>query len=428
MEIRPFKGWRYATGSDGELGSVLAPPYDVLSGTDKQRLLAGDGHNIVAIDLPQVPPSQAGPDALYAQAADLLSQWRDEGVLVQEDAPALYVYDQTFGWAGREYTRRSLLTGVRATELGADVIPHEHTFAGPKEDRLKLTRATGMQLSPIFGFYDDPGQAVAKALQVACDRAPDAVGQLGDVGQKLWVLREAATVQIVRDALAEVPAYIADGHHRYTTAMNYAAGLRESGQIGPDHEASFVLFALVAREDPGLLVLPTHRVFRGLNEQFSVGKMIQAMKLLFEVNPVSNPPADLTDADAYLAGVGPGTMGIIAQDQLFTCRLTHPERMVEIAPEHCQPWRELDVAILHELVTERILKPWRTDAYAVDFTPDGQAARQAVDQGHADVAFLLQHTPVRAVRAVADAGDSMPHKSTYFYPKLATGLVIKPLS
>ena len=227
MEIRAFRGWRYACGEEHDFSSFLAPPYDVLSGEDKAALMAAaGGPNIVEVDLPHVPPHDAGPEVVYQDAAALLARWQAECVLCQEAEPAIYVYDQTYTWAGVTSTRRSLIAGLRSTELGKDIIPHEHTFPGPKADRLLLTRHTRTQISPIFGFYNDTAGTVADLLAAATQGPADAHGQLRDVAESLWAVTDAEIISAVASALRDEPAFIADGHHRYGTAMNYRDALR----------------------------------------------------------------------------------------------------------------------------------------------------------------------------------------------------------
>jgi len=428
MQIRPFRGWRYSPAACGDIGPMLAPPYDVLTAADKQALLARCDRNIVAVDLPHVPPKQLGPARLYEQAADRLAQWQASGVLCQEARPALYVYEQTFGWAGRRYDRRAMLCGIRATELGKDVIPHEHTFAGPKADRLKLTECTRMQLSPIFGFYDDPGGRVAALLAGACADPPAARGRLGEVHEKMWVVTDERTIAAVQAALADQPAFIADGHHRYTTALNYRDQLRQARQIDDDHEANFVLFALVARDDPGLLILPTHRIVAGLTEDFATAKLAEAAPA-FDWQKVPVDRIDLADAGGSLAAFGPGTMALFDADpaEAWIARLREPAAMARAAPDQSDAWRALDVAALHTLILETALAPWRAGEPAIEYTPDARVVLAACRQGRAQLGVCVQPTPLAAVEQLARAGESMPHKSTYFYPKLATGMVLKPL-
>jgi len=428
MEIRAFKGWRFTPEHGRDISSFIAPPYDVLTAADKQALLDNCARNIVAVDLPHVPPRRVGSDELYAEAAEKISQWQTSGLLEQDDEPCLYVYEQTYSWAGKTFTRRSMLCGVRATEPGVDVIPHEHTFAGPKADRMKLTKHTNLQLSPIFGFYNDPNQQIAEILQGATASEPVATGTLDSVEQRLWIIRDRERIASIVELLDTEPAYIADGHHRYSTAARYAKTLRESGRIDEDHEANFVMFALVAGDDPGLLVLPTHRVVTNLNGEFSLDSLRDKLGM-FEWKRYEGEAPDLGDADAFLKPYGDGAMALIGPgaEEIWIVRLVDRDAMETAAFDQCPAWRDLDVAILHTLILAGASSWCSTDEPAVEYTPDGNKARGECVSGRASLAIIMQGTPLQSVIDVADAGASMPHKSTYFYPKLATGIVLKPL-
>lgn len=428
MEIKPFRGWRYST-SDGDVSKLIAPPYDILSAADKDALLAASEQNIVAVDLPHVPPKQAGPDSSYQAAAALLNQWKQQAVLKQDAAPAIYAYEQAFEWAGKSYCRRAILCGLRATAFGKDVIPHEQTFAGPKADRLKLMHATATQLSPIFGFYDDAGGRVTQAVfsGLCC---PPQFGTLRGVGERLWPITDAATIAKVSALLKSTPVFIADGHHRYTTAMIYRDELAAAaGRALPaDHEANFVMFALVARNDPGLLILPTHRMVKGLRATFKLADLVAALPQ-FSWRQVDLAVADLGDADSFLQPFGPSAMLLIDRGgrAAYVGRLTDAEAMKAAAPDKIDAWRQLDVSILQKLVIEGPLKRFASGELNVEYTPDGQAVLAACRGGEIDLGICLQSTPLSAVEAIASGGAFMPHKSTYFYPKLATGMVLKPL-
>jgi len=428
MEIRAFKGWRFAPEQGADISGFIAPPYDVLTAADKQALLDNCDKNIVGVDLPFVPPKRVGPDEVYAAAAETIAQWQASGLLTQDDAPCLYVYEQSYQWAGKSYTRRAMLCGVRATELGVDVIPHEHTFAGPKADRLKLTKHTRLQLSPIFGFYNDPDQQITRILQSAAQAEPAAVGTLDSVDQKLWVISDPEAIASIVDMLDAEPAYIADGHHRYSTAAKYARALREAGRIDEEHEANFVMFALVAADDPGLLVLPTHRMVTNLTDEFSID-ILRDVLGMFTWTKYEGDGPDLSDADAFLAPYGDGAMALIGPggSDIWIIRLENRQAMADAASDECQAWRDLDVAILHTLVMNGVKSWCRNEEPTVEYTPDGDQALARCVSGAASLAIVMQGTPLKAVVDVADAGASMPHKSTYFYPKLATGIVLKPL-
>lgn len=425
MDIRAFGGWRYA---GGDLSTRIAPPYDILSAQDKAAMLAAEPSNIVAVDMPQVPPTAAGPDAVYARAAALLEQWKSAGVLTRDDRPALYAYQQDYVWAGRSYSRRAMLCGVRATPFGKDVIPHEHTFAGPKADRLKLTQHTRTQMSPIFGFYRDPRGAASDLLWTAAQGEPDAVGTLRGVTEKLWVIQDAGVIRRVAAILKSVPVFIADGHHRYTTAMNYRDALRAAGKIDDEHEANFVMFALVDRDDPGLLILPTHRIVRGLRAGFTVAKLAAAATE-FAWQRLSIEGFDFRNAGDALKRFGPHAMAIVgaSRSEVWIATLKDAKAMDAAAPTEGPAWRQLDVAILHKLILERALAPWLAAEPQIEYTPDALKVLAACQSLRAALGVCLQGTPIDAVEQIALAGAAMPHKSTYFYPKLATGMVLKPL-
>lgn len=429
MEIRPFRGWRYVGYMDGDISPYIAPPYDVLSAAEKERLVEQNRDNVVAVDLPHVPATEPGPDEVYEQAAARLEKWKSWGVIRQDEQPAIYVYQQQYTWAGREYVRRAMICGVRATDLGEDVIPHEHVFPGPLVDRLKLTERTRMQLSAVFGFYDDPGGRVAERLAAAARGKAIAVGVLRGVTERLWALRDARAVEEIADALRGVPVFIADGHHRYTTGVNYRNALAAGGPIGPGHEANFVMFALVAREDPGLLILPTHRLFSNLDESGSVEQLAGASPEFSWRKCGSGEEIGPAAIEALLGCARPGAMAFVSgrSTSLWVVELARPEAMEQAAPEQTAEWRTLPPAILHKLIMERALRPWARGELTVEYTADMREVIEACRSARAQLGVILPSIPIHSVEAIARSGSAMPHKSTYFYPKIATGMVFKPL-
>ncbi len=427
MDIRPFRGWRFP-GKASDVSLNIAPPYDVINAEDRNALLARDPKNIVAIDLPHFPPDQAGPLKGYQHSAWVLGEWKSDGTLRQDEKPALYAYEQEYRWSGKIYNRRAMICGVRATPLGEDVIPHEHTFPGPRADRLELTRHTSAQLSPIFAFYEDSNGEAAETLWSSVRTLPDIWGELNGVTERLWVLDDPGAIATIQASLKLTPAYIADGHHRYTTALAYRDELLAAGSINADHEANFVMFALVPRDDPGLLVLPTHRIISGLRDEFTVERLARSATD-FEWQRCSLDDADLSDAGAFLRRYGEGAIAFMDASlaELWIARLVNPAAMQEVASDESDQWRRLDVAVLHKLIIDGALTPWRTDDLSIEYTPDALAVRRACSSGRAQLGVCMQSTPLTVVQDIASSGGSMPHKSTYFYPKLATGMVIKPL-
>ena len=426
-EIRPFCGWHY----QGDVSSLIAPPYDILSARDKAALLAKSGDNIVSVDLPVVPAKEVGPDAVYQQSAAKLESMKASGVLVQDETLALYAYSQTFPWASRSYTRRALLCGVRATELYGDIWPHEKTFAGPKADRLKLTEATGMQLSPIFGFFEDNHEAGRTLWTAVGEREPLCQAVLNGVDERMWAITDRDVIDRVRRALRESKIFIADGHHRYTTALNYRNTLFTDGKIDEAHEANFVLFALVAMNDPGLLVLPTHRLINGIADGFDSRQLERETQQIVQWRHVPVNDTLLDDPDTFLRQFGPGSMAFIDLGDLRTAhiaRLKNRAVMDKLAPQEHPIWRSLDVAILHRFFLDQYVAPHLGGEVHPSYTAFGREALAALKDSACQIAVLLQGTPLPAVRDIALAKAVMPHKSTYFYPKLATGMVIKPLT
>jgi uncharacterized protein (DUF1015 family) len=426
-EIVPFRAMRYNPQEFGQDWSdLIAPPYDVIDEDLKAALLRRSDRNIVAIDLPHVPPKTAGPDPVYAQAADLLKQWQRNRTLVREDAPAIYVCHQDFTEAGRRHTRKMFFARMRLEPFGAGtVFPHEQTFGGPKEDRLKLMQATRCQLSAVFGLYSDPAGVVDRLLDMG-SRPPDVAAEMEGVTNRLWVVTDDAQVAAVLKPMAGQPVYIADGHHRYGTARLYLDELIATNPDLPrDHPARFVLMGFCAMEDAGCIILPTHRVLTGFDSDAEQKVWTGLLKGLETPQDVSGtdpdevlPPDSAEDIALYRA----------ADDNLYTARFSQRPVLEGLAADRSPAWRGLDLAYLHrylvdELVTSEALRGAPPTIHYV------KSARDAVQEARTNqgIALLCKPCTMAELRAVSEAGDLMPQKSTYFYPKLPTGLVLNPL-
>ncbi len=449
-DVRPLPGIRYA--SEMDLAAVVTPPYDVISPEAQARYYDRDPHNIIRLELGR---DERGDDELnnrYTRAALTFGEWRVSGVM-RQDEPALYLYEQRFSvpGAGGARKRRGLFARVRVEPWEEGVIlPHERTLSKPKDDRLKLTRATAATLSPIMTLYDDPDGELAAILGKVARRRP-AVSFTDEAGEehRLWPLRDAALIARVAEFFRDRQLYIADGHHRYETALAYREELRETRhELPPGDAANFTLMALSAIEDPGLVVLPTHRVVRGVAlERLAV--LRDDLAAYFEVSPLGEPGGLTTlDVAKTLGALTAASEGgervafvMVTADGAFLLRQTSAGEaaMDALEPERAgshigvsAAWRRLDVASLHELILAQSLGINAEAVRAgegVTYTRDADAAIEAVRKGErgAQLAFLLNPTPPTAIRDVARAGDRMPQKSTYFYPKLITGLVINPL-
>ncbi len=426
-EIRPFAAIRYGTGSDTDLSARLAPPYDVLSNEDKLALLAQDRHNFVKIDLPHTPPKAAGPPEAYTGARQELDTWLADGAMVRDQTPAVYVYHQRYTHGGTEYVRKMFFARLKLEPFGqGSIFPHEKTFGGPKEDRLCLTKACEANLSPIFGLYPDAANDVAKRLDAARPDKPLARGTLDGVENHMWAVTDSGVISAVRDLMAEKPTFIADGHHRCGTAMLYRDWLIEQkGELPADHPANYVLTVFCAMEDPGLLILPTHRVLPGVvvtRDLFDADPLLEV-----KVLSASKPEAVVRE----LAELGPQAISFYNQDSRAFIALRPKDANIldSVAGERSAAWRKLGLAFLHAYVLDGVVTPKLCDGKAPEvryIKSDADAVNVANDTS--GTAFLMQPTTMEEMRGVCQAGDLMPQKSTFFYPKLASGLVINPLT
>lgn len=427
--IRPLRAIRYATRpGKADLSAKLAPPYDVLDEAGKQRLLNGDPDNFVGVDLPVVPAKAAGPAAVYAAAAARLQGWLDSRVMLREQAPALYVYHQTYTHAGVRYVRKKFFARLRAEPFGTgSVFPHERTFGGPKEDRLALTKATEANLSPIFGLYEDGANEVSRMLEAALPGEPVATGTLEGVAGALWAVTDKAVIERCTKLLAPRPIYIADGHHRYGTALLYRDWLvQEQGPLPDEHPANYVLCVFCAMEDPGLLILPTHRV---------LSQNVAAVFARPEVaSQVQCTPLDVAGGDAAvqaLSRFGPQAVALFdgTRGRYLAVQPKAVALLDSLEPSHSLAWRRLALAFLHAYLIDRVVRPQLCggEEPKIQYIKDaGEAVSTA--QAARGSAFLMQATTMKELRDVCSAGDLMPQKSTFFYPKLASGLVVNPLS
>ena len=410
VEVRPFRAIRYDhTRFGGDLSSVIAPPYDVLDQRDKDRLLSGSDRNIVAIDLPHIPPKSLGPPEAYQRSARTLQAWLDDGTLVREEKPAFYLYHQVFEHQRRTYTRRKFIARMRLVPFSEGaVLPHEETFGGPKEDRLALTKACRCNVSPVFGLYADPQDAVGQAFAQAAARTPDVIATMDGVENRLWIVTDAETREAVTGIMATKRIFIADGHHRYGTALNYRAYVTEQrGPLPDDHPANFVMMVLGSMDDPGSLILPYNRVLVGPDA--SVDKLTKAWAAGCEVT-------DAASADLVLYA-GAARSG-------HPLRFTDRAKLGQLEPRRSEAWRSLDVAYLHRYLIDELAKALQLSVRYVKSADDARA----VARDENGVALLLRATRMEQLRAVSQSGELMPQKSTYFHPKLATGLAISPLS
>jgi uncharacterized protein (DUF1015 family) len=409
-EVEPLPALHYNLAAIPSLADVTAPPYDVIDASLRASLLARSPLNVVEIDLPQAP---GGGDP-YEHAAETLEEWTLDGVLAADREPTIWALEQEYATPdGSRLVRRGFLARVRVTAYGAGLVrPHERTQPGPKEDRLRLTRTTRHNLSPILAVH--PG-SVWDAIEphVAADPWGEVTDEDGTT-HRVWRIADPEVHVAVAAGLTDAELLIADGHHRYETARTYA------DEIGGDGPHRYTLMCLVSLEDPGLTIFGTHRLLT----EFDAEQLERGIREHFEIEEVAAERADPAGVE------GVGVFGFLDSDRAVRLRLRDADAVNAALGGRSEAYRRLDAVILEELILKEALGMSGDDIAAkrgLGYAKGAEEARAAIRDGDYDAAFLLRPTPVGQVREVAAAGETMPPKSTFFYPKLLTGIVFNPL-
>src|SRR3954466_9387306 len=416
-DVQPLRTLRYDLAAVGSLDAVAAPPYDVIDPPLRAQLAAKSPFNVVEVDLPE---ENGGDPYLHAQTT--MEAWLQEGIVRRERDPAMWAMTQDYtGPDGRAHTRHGFFCRVRVEDYGPGRIrPHERTQPGPKEDRLRPTRAPRATLSPIFSLFPDPEQQAWRTVESVTQTEPYATVTDGDgTVNRLWRVAEPLTIAHVQDALRDRELLIADGHHRYETARVYAQ------EVGGEGEHRYVLMFLCSLQDSGLTLLPTHTPLKGLDDDKRAA-LRTAIEAPFDVSEIASEELEPPDGD------GPLEMGYI--DSFFKrgFRLTLKDqaiadRALDGEPE---PYRRPDTAILEALILKGPLGLTDDDIdhmRGLGYARNDAEALELVLSGAYDAAFFLRPTPVAQVREIAATGVNMPPKTTYFFPKIPTGLVFNPL-
>ncbi len=431
-DVRAFRAYRYDLGRVGNLSDVIAPPYDVIDNPLQEALYRRSPYNVIRLILNKELPTDTENDNRYTRSARCLHDFLAEDILLQDSARSLYVYNQDFEVEGQRCTRRGFLARVRLEPFGSGrIYPHEQTMSGPKADRLKLFRATAMNLSPVFGLYPDPEGAVTRTLESAVGRALplQATDHLGVVS-KLWPVSDQHALSTVKGLMGPKPVFIADGHHRYETGLRYLEEQRQAGTVRDDESAAnFILMMLVSMSDPGLIILPTHRLISGLPE-LRAEKLAEILGGSFKLERIGQGEKGARDTWENIEADGGQNLlglGTVADGVWQLARLQNPEMMDRLAADHSPAWRGLAVSILHVLVLDHLMtgkvgvKGECRYVHLLREVTDSVAARQC------QLAVLVPPATMGHVEQIAGNLEKMPPKSTYFYPKLLSGLVFNPL-
>jgi uncharacterized protein (DUF1015 family) len=438
--IEPLKGLRYQVKEAVELARLVTPPYDVISKAKQACLYDNHPHNIIRLELNRPEPGDDEHNNRYTRAAAFLRAWTAAGVLRPESKFSLYINETTYNDAsGRTLTRRGFFTRLRLEEFSSGIVlPHERTFSGHKEDRLKLIKAAKTNISPIMALYPDSDNQVQAALYAGRPRLLAEFDDPAGWHQRLLAVDDQEAIAKVQGLMAEKTVFIADGHHRYETGLAYRKYLREQNHAAftPDAPANYILTYLCSMSDPGLSVFASHRILPKW-ENFSLSDLLARLEPFFVVKdyPLNGNREQNTE---YLreqlnrSGEISPAFGFMSKNQPRFWILSLKEHALErAAMEESQPeLKNLDVVILSELVLGQGLG-LKTQDYdrvnLIEYISGLTKAMNAVVSGDADLAFFLNPTKVDQVRAVAEKGFIMPRKSTYFYPKVLTGLVLNPL-
>ena len=452
MEIKPFKAFRFDPGVVGDVGSCIAPPYDCLSPAQQQQLYQKNKYNIVRIIKGKTTPADGESNNQYTRAADYFNRWAEEGVLRQDSTEAVYAYVQDFGLSGIRFHRLSFIALARIEELGRAVRDHENTFNGPIIDRLNLIKATGAKFGLPFMLYEDDQKIADKIIENVARQKPliDTTSHEPSpsegldepratshetVRHRLFAVTAKDDIKAISKMMLDKSCIIADGHHRYQTALRY---LKETSN--PKAAYQMAAFANTCHE--GLIILATHRLV-GKLENFDLRKLLADIKENFEVaefefdspraktkakQKMSAQMKDDCNSDKNAFGIYGGT------GTFYVAVLKDKRAMDSVVPERSRPWRSLDVAVLHKLVLEKLLgidkKKFASGSNVEYIKGAGNAIDEAiakVDGGQKQVAFFMNAVKLQQLKTVTDAGEKMPQKSTYFYPKIYTGLTINKL-
>jgi uncharacterized protein (DUF1015 family) len=432
-DVQPFRGLRYAREKVGDLAQIITPPFDVISKEAQVRYYERHPYNVIRMELGRQEPTDNDLNNVYTRTTVTLSEWRLQNILYQEALPCYYLYQQRFTYGGQTFTRTSLLARVRLEPWSARVVlPHEHIRTKDKEDRLNLLRACAANLSPIMCMYEDPQQQIRQLLSSYADNPEIQI--VDEVGEehRLHPITDPELMMLIHNFFVSRQLYIADGHHRYTTALQYRDEVHQQRkELHPMDGVNFVLMALIDIEDPGWLVLPTHRILFDLSQDTLTTLSRQQLEQYFKVQVIeSQETSEQILANLAQAGQKHTSLVLKTQEQTLLLSINEQGKARMAQSGHSAAWNELDVAIVQTLILEEHLGLSAEDIAAgrsIRYSHDMQETWQALQSQEAQAILLLNGIPLRQVCDVAQADDRMPQKSTYLYPKLATGLVMNPL-
>ena len=418
-----------------DLAAVICPPYDIITPQMQQELYQRSDYNFVRLEFGRELPGDGDTSNRYVRSSAILEQWLKQGVFEIDKTPAIYLHDHYFTYQGKEYRRRGITVIVRLEEWSKMVVrPHEGTLSEHKGDRLNLLWALQANTSSILALFEDQQRQVSSLL-VSQEQAKPMLAISTVTGERhnVWAITEPEVVSQICDSLADKPLYIADGHHRYESALTYQRERRAClSSVSGDEPFDFVMMTLVDFSDPGVVILPAHRLVRGMSKSI-LDELIPKLKAFFEIEELSlNMPDVWQQVDNLVTEEGSGvSLALLGleKESVLVLRLRDLAAVRPMMPYfHSEIYKRLDISILDHVILEELLELSRDkEETCLAFSHDRLEALNKVLAGEYQLAFLLSPVKAEVIRAIADAGDRMPRKSTYFYPKLSTGLVFHRL-
>ena len=423
--IKAFKGMRYNTSKAGDISKLCCPPYDIISEQQRLDYISENEFNVIRLELPKEGENP------YANAADILDMWKNQGVLIHEDKPAIYIYEEEFTAYGQRKSIKGIIARVQLEEFSKGIIlPHEFTLSKAKEDRFNLMKATNCNFSQIYALYMDETHTTLKTIdEQSNSTSAFEFTDSDNITHRLWIVTDEKVIAKLVLDFADRKLYIADGHHRYETALNYRNYCRENGISKQGDAQDFQMIFLVDMEHSGLVVFPTHRLVRNL-DSFDKTKVLNGCKAYFDVTEkhgTDNMESEL----AKLYDQGKKAFGFYCgNDEWYLLVLKDTEIMKTMLPDVSAASQQLDVSVLHTLILEKVFgidKENMANQINLTYTKFFDEAISTVDSDECQCSFVLNPTRVTEIRDVAAAGEKMPQKSTYFYPKMITGMVMNDL-
>ena len=434
-EIRPFRGVRYNQELAKDLADVICPPYDIISPQGQQELYRRSQYNFVQVEFGRELPQDTATDNKYTRSAATLERWLEQGVLVVDEEPAIYLHDHYFQLKGKEYRRRGIVVCVRLEEWDRMVVrPHEGTLVEHKGDRLSLLWALQANTSPILALFEDQGQQVSSLLASPQPSQPIiSFSGAGGERHEVWAITQAEVIDQICHSLTHQPLYIADGHHRYESALTFQREKRAaSSAVSGDEASNFVMMTLVDFSDPGLFILPPHRLVGGISKA-GLSQLTAKLESFFDIEELPlNMPDVWQQVDRLLASGEASQVKLalfgLDRDRLFLLTLRDFNAASRMMPYfHSELYKKLDVSVLDHVILEELLGLGGGGEAVLDFSYEAQDAVNRVLEQEYQLAFLLRPLKAEVIKAVADADDRMPRKSTYFYPKAPAGLILHRL-